>query len=78
MEVREGDSISFLPWVETEYLARVSEQSPEMAAKIVNEMADTKNARVHRDILNIAVKLPPALAGSVAPKICHILRNTYQ
>ena len=76
-EVREGNSISFLPWVETEYLMRVSEQSPELVAKIINEMADTTNARVHRDILNIAVKLPPSQTSFVAPKICRILRNTF-
>jgi hypothetical protein len=75
--IREGNTISFPVWVESQYLVRIAEYSPELVVKVIGEMEETENARVHRDILDISTKLPPAFSGLIAPKICRFLRNTY-
>jgi len=54
----------------------MAERSPDMIAKIVIAMSDTDNQRVHRDILDIATKLPPTRAAEIIPRIIRMLRRT--
>jgi hypothetical protein len=75
--IREGTMISFPVWVESQYLARVADKDPETVVKVIREMEETENARVHRDILDISMKLPPAFSALIVSQICRFLQNTY-
>jgi hypothetical protein len=75
--IREGNAISFPVWVESQYLVRIAEQSPEIVVKVIEKMEETENARVHSDILDISIKLPPAFSRLIVSNICRFLRNTY-
>jgi hypothetical protein len=55
--VREGDSIRFPGWPESEYLSRVAAKAPDMAARVLAEVPDTDNQRVHIDLVDVALQL---------------------
>ena len=61
--VRDGDSISFPFWPESEYLARMASEAPEQVAKVMMKIPDTDNFRVHVDLATAAANLPAALAA---------------
>lgn len=73
---RDGNSVAYPPWVESQYLARMADLSPEVVAKVIEAMEETENVRVHRDVIEVAAKLPPAVAGSLVTKIGRFLRHT--
>lgn len=73
---REGNTISYPPWVESQYLTRIVEKIPNRVAEVVCEMEDTENVRVHKDVLDISLKLSPELSSLIVPNICRLLRRT--
>src|SRR5688572_14511065 len=70
----EGGGTSYPLWVESQYLLRVVERAPDVVAEVIKEMPETENVRVHRDILEIIVKLSPDLARTLVPKVVQILK----
>src|SRR5262245_46187479 len=58
-------TISFQPWPESRYLARMASIAEAQAkvAEISLGVPDTDNVRVHEDLADIAVALPPATAA---------------
>src|ERR1700744_340791 len=49
--IREGNTISYPPWVESQYLARIAAKNPALVAKVTREIENTENVRVQHDIL---------------------------
>ena len=66
--VREGDTISFPLWPESQYLARVASDAPEQVTAIMMKTPVTDNMRVHDDFARAATKLPADLAAKWAQK----------
>jgi hypothetical protein len=64
----ESGGVSFQPWPESRYLARMAQHAPEVAQEIALEIPETQNPRVDEDLADIAVALPPRLAVAFVPK----------
>jgi hypothetical protein len=61
-EETENGGIRFPPWPATQYLVRVVEQAPKLVVDVVSRIPQTDNPSIHRDIVSIALKVPPVLA----------------
>ena len=74
---REGDYIRFAIWPESRYLVRMSEisEAQEKVLKITLGIPDSENSRVHDDIADIALSLPPALAARLVPQIARFTQS---
>lgn len=53
-------------WPESRYLVRMAEHAPQDVANVLLRLPETDNFRVHEDIVDAALKLPPALSASIA------------
>ncbi|HEY6806144.1 MAG TPA: hypothetical protein VI306_21370 [Pyrinomonadaceae bacterium] len=58
----EGEYISFPRWPESEYLARMAAQAPDVVLEVILEMPITENVRVNEDLIDAALSMPPQLA----------------
>jgi hypothetical protein len=64
--VREGDTISFPFWPESQYLARMAGEAPDQVAAVMAKIPATDNVRVHEDLAKAAATLPSSLAAKWA------------
>ncbi len=60
--IREGDTIRFPSWPESQYLARVADQDPKKVLEIALQIPETNNVRIHEDLAQAACKMPGPLA----------------
>lgn len=67
-DVRDGDTIRFPFWAESQYLTRIASEAPEQVAEIMMKIPETDNVRVHEDLALAAAKLPGFLAARWAWK----------
>lgn len=58
---RDGDTVAFPFWAESQYLARVAHLDPEGVFKVVESIPATDNIRVHIDCAEAALKVPVSL-----------------
>lgn len=61
--------VSFPPWPQSRYLARIAVQVPEVAVKVALHIPHTENVRVNDDIFGVALAVPPPLAAKLLPRI---------
>ena len=68
---QEGNYVRFAIWPESRYLVRMSQiaEAQEQVLKITLGIPDSENSRVHDDIADIALSLPPALAATLVPQL---------
>ena len=66
--IREGDTIRFPSWPESEYLARMAPEAPEQVATVMMKIPQTDNERIHTDLAEAATRLPADLAARWAKK----------
>ena len=65
----EGQSwFRFPNWPESQYLARIAAEAPELAVEAIERIPETTNPRVHEDIIVAAARLPGVLAARVAQR----------
>jgi hypothetical protein len=64
--LREKGGITFVPWPESAYLARVAIQAPDLVRDIILETKPTDNERVHQDFVEAATRMTPSTAADVA------------
>ena len=64
----EKGTLSFPPWPQSRYLARMAALAPEAVLEIALRIPDTENIRVHEDLADMACKMPPELAARLAKK----------
>ena len=68
----EDRTVAFPPWPESRYLARMAELKSENVQQTVRDIAlqvpDTQNTRVHEDLADVALALPPSHAADFVPK----------
>jgi hypothetical protein len=58
--------IRYPGWPESRYLVAIAAEAPEEVATTITELEATDNARVHSDLLEAALLMPPAEAARVA------------
>jgi hypothetical protein len=68
---REGGYVRLAIWPESKYLVRMSGigEAQEKVLEITLGIPESENSRVHDDIADIALSLPPALAAKLVPQI---------
>jgi hypothetical protein len=68
---REGDYVRLAIWPESRYLVRMSgiAEAQERVLAITLGIPDSENSRVHDDIADIALSLPPPLAAKLVPQL---------
>ena len=78
--VREGNYIRFPPWPESRYLARMANQASALVLKVLLKVPETDNVRVHEDMTDAALAMPPELAAKWVKKEinggCKKLKNS--
>lgn len=57
------DYINFPFWPESRYLVRMASKSPEHVLKVILNIPETENVRVHKDLAEAACVMPPELAA---------------
>jgi hypothetical protein len=70
-------SISFPPWPELGYLARMAKIAPGIVSDIVSKIPETENIRVHDGLIDVAIALPPDLAAKIVPQAVGWIRAKY-
>ncbi len=68
---------SDLPWPQSRYLVRMASQEPAIVLKIAQEIlkTGTKNALVHKDLVEAACAMPPVLAAHLVEQETQWLRE---
>ena len=64
--IREGDSVSFPPWPESRYLAKVAGIAPDSVLDVMQKLKPTDNAHVHWDLVEAALAMPASHAAKWA------------
>lgn len=76
--IREDSFIRFPLWPESRYLARVAGKAPELVLKVIRQIPETENVRVHEDFIDAALLMPPALAGKLVDQATRWLNSPYE
>jgi hypothetical protein len=71
--IREGGYARVPVWVESQYLARVAPDAPDIVLKVLSDLPATENTRVHEDVVDAALVLPPASAVRLVSKLITFL-----
>lgn len=68
---QEGDYVRLAIWPESRYLVRMSgvTRAQQKVLEIALQVPDSENSRVHDDIADIALSLPPALSAKLVPQV---------
>jgi hypothetical protein len=75
--IEENGYISFPLWPESRYLARVAAEAPELVLQIALEIPETENARVHEDLIEAALSMPPYLAEKLGQRVMNWIQSPY-
>jgi hypothetical protein len=70
-------SITFPPWPELGYLARMAKFAPAIVSDIVSKIPETDNIRVHDGLIDVAIALPPDLAAKIVPRALVWIKAKY-
>lgn len=74
----EAGGFSLPVWPESRYLVRMASTNPEVVADIAAKIPDTTNGRIHSDLIDIALALPPDLSIQIVKKARLWLENRFQ
>jgi hypothetical protein len=76
--VRDGQYISFSIWPESRYLVRMARipEAQETVLRIALAIPATENSRVHDDLADIALSVPPHQSAKLVPQICAAIPNS--
>jgi hypothetical protein len=74
---QESHTISFPPWPQSRYLARVAGQVPEDAIAVIAAIPETENARVQADCIEAVLAMPAAIAAELVPRAQKWLATPY-
>jgi len=66
---REGNIVRIPFWPESQYLARMAGQAPELVMDVILGMPETENTRVHEDIVDAALGMPAEVSQEIVPKV---------
>lgn len=74
----EEGTVSFPPWPQSGYLARMASHDPETVLEIVLEIPETDNVNVHNDLAAAALAMPAELAARIAERETEWIRLQQQ
>jgi hypothetical protein len=76
--IPEGQYIRFPEWPESRYLVRMARipEAQETVLRIALAIPATENSRVHDDLADIALSLPPHQSAKIVPQICAAILNS--
>lgn len=74
----EKKTIGFPPWPESRYLARMASLAPQEVLEVILKIPETENVRVHEDLVDAALAMPPELAAQLVEKAKVWARSPYQ
>lgn len=75
--IEESGYISFPLWPESRYLARVAAEAPNLVLEIALDIPETENARVHEDLIEAALSMPPDLAAKLGQRVEKWIQSPY-
>jgi len=70
-------AVSCPSWPQSVYLNKCTSSAPQLVADIISKVEDTANARVHQELVEIALKLPSELIASFSKKAKNWIRDKY-
>jgi hypothetical protein len=76
--VEEKEWISFPIWPPSRYLARMAGQAPDKVADLALRIPETKNVRIHEDLVDAALAMPAGIAQRIVPKAIDWAKSKYQ
>jgi len=76
--VEEKDWISFPIWPPSRYLVRVAAKAPDLVARFALRIPETANVRIHEDLTDAALAMPPEIAQRIVPKAIGWAKSKYQ
>lgn len=71
-------TVSFPPWAESRYLARMAKYTPDVVRDIVMKIPMTDNVRVHEDLADAALSMPVDLAANLVPEALKWIESPYK
>jgi len=71
-------TVSFPIWGASRYLARIAKKSPDDILKIALKIPPTENVRVHEDLSDIALAMPPKLSAMFVDSAKDWVKSPYQ
>lgn len=76
--VRDGQYISFPLWPESRYLVRMARipEAQDTVLRIAAAIPATENSRIHDDLADIALSLPPQQSAQLIPQLCAMIPNS--
>lgn len=75
--IEEGEWVSFPVWPPSRYLVRMASQAPELVARVALKIPETKNVRVHEDIIEAALNMPASLSQKFVPKAIEWIKSPF-
>ena len=74
----EGQYISFPFWPESRYLVRMARlpEAQDTVLRIALAIPATENSRVHDDLADIALALPPPQSAQLVPRLCEAIPDS--
>lgn len=70
-------AISCPSWPQSVYLTKCASTAAQQVADIISKVEDTANARVHQELVEVALKLPSELIVSFSKKAKNWIRDKY-
>jgi hypothetical protein len=73
----EGDHVLIPIWPASRYLVRMAALAPDLVMDVALEI-ETDNARVHEDLIQAALAMPPKVAARIVPRAIRWITGRYQ
>lgn len=73
--VIDGEYVSYPVWPASRYLARVAHEGPEMVFEIIQNLPETRNPRVHEDLVAATSSMPVDLARQLVPAVIEWIKS---
>jgi hypothetical protein len=74
----EKGTIGFPPWSESQFLVRMATLEPETVLEVTLLIPETENVRIHEELADIALTLPPNLSVKLVSKATSWIESPYQ
>ena len=72
-----GNYIMFPSWPLSKYLVRIASQRPKQVIELTKSIDGTENFRIHLDLIECALKMPPSFAKEIIPLARKWIANPY-
>ncbi len=70
-------TVRLTAWPESRYLSRMAKSAPEQVLAVILQIPNTRNTRVHLDLVEAALAMPPELAAQLVGKARGWIEGTY-